>query len=134
MAKFKSLVVPFGFTPIKWLKLITNNQVKLVEVGNAMQALEMVALGRVSGADIGYHVATHLIKRHKKFQNLAMDPDLPYDIVGFKLSTYRHPDILHQLDIFIRDNPESLRLLRKHYSLLSAEQIIRGLPATAKQQ
>lgn len=130
LAKFKSLVVPFGFTPIKWLKLITNNQVRLVEVGNAMQALEMVALGRVSGADIEYHVATHLIKRHKKFQNLAMDPGLPYDIVGFKMSTYRHPETLIQLNQFIENNREQISALKSAYGILSAKEIIHSLSSS----
>ncbi|MCC2607995.1 type 2 periplasmic-binding domain-containing protein [Planctobacterium marinum] len=128
LSGFNSLVVPFGFSPIKWLTLISNKEVKLVEVGNAMQALEMVALGRVSGADIEYHVASHLIKRHKKFHNLTMDPELPYDIVGFKMSSYRHPEILEQLNRFIAANPEQISLLKNQYQLFSAEQIINSQP------
>lgn len=130
LANFDSLVVPFGFTPIKWQQRIDNNEIRLVQVEDAIKALEMVQLQRVSGADIEFNVATHLINSQPKFTHLTMDPDLPFDIVGFRLSTYKHPEILTRLNQFIASNPEQIDALKQQYGLRSPEAILTQLKAT----
>lgn len=127
LAKFDSLAVPFGFTPIKWESQIKGNAVRLVEVDDALRALELVSLNRVSGADIEYHVAKHLISSRPRLQQLTMDPDLPYDIVGFSLSTYLHSDVLAMFDNYIKANPAAITALQREYGLDSPDRILARL-------
>ena len=127
LSAFESLVIPFGFTPIKWQQKIDNNEVRLVQVADAIKALELVQRQRVSGADIEFHVAMHLIDTQPQLTSLSLDPDLPFDIVGFRLSTYHHPALLEQLNSFIGNNPTVIMELKKYYGLRSAETILKTL-------
>ncbi|BDX08016.1 hypothetical protein MACH26_35370 [Planctobacterium marinum] len=124
LREFKSLVVPFGFTPIKWQQRIDQNEVRLVQVADALKALELVQRQRVSGADIEFHVAMHLIDTHPQLTNLTLDPGLPYDIVGFSISTYKHPELLKQLDAFIATHPNEILELKQRYGLRSPKNIL----------
>ena len=124
--QFTSLAVPFGFTPVKWLNRIERNKVKLVQVKDADAALELVMLGRVSGADVEYHVANYQLQQSSILTGLTMDPGLPYDVVGFRLSSYRHPELLQKLDSFIKRSESKLNELKKRYNLKATDEIIAG--------
>ena len=121
---FKSLAVPFGFSPVKWQTLVNSNQVKLVQVKDTMAALELVMLGRVSGADVEFHVARYHMKHSQKLFNLTMDPALPYDVVGFSVSSFKHQDTLIKLDSFIKNHPNKIAELKIRYQLQSPESIL----------
>ena len=66
MAKFNTLAVPRGFTPIQWFKLQGRYDFNIVEVSTAWDALNMVLLGRADGADIEFNVANALMKEKER--------------------------------------------------------------------
>lgn len=121
--EFSSLAVPYGFTPILWMDRVASRKVRLVEVKDAISALELVAMGRVDGADVEFHVAKNLMQS-TNLEGLVMDPNLPYDFVGFSLSGFRHPKLLANLDQFIKNSPELIKRLQQQFNLENPASIL----------
>ncbi|MCV2886512.1 transporter substrate-binding domain-containing protein [Aestuariibacter sp. AA17] len=130
--RFESLSVPRGFTPVKWLELAKNNKVTLVEVNDSRAALELVLKGRVTGADIEYHVAKNLLTIMNQADTLALAPSLPYDTVGFSLSSNQHPEVVESLSAFIESNPTFITHLKSRYGLQEPQDILKGKAAHSK--
>jgi ABC-type amino acid transport substrate-binding protein len=117
LKNFKSLAVPHGFTSIMYASLIAQRKVSLLEVPDAISALQMVLKGRVDGADVELNVAQHLLEQLAQPYALVFDPSLPFDPVTFHLSTIEHPDIIKQLDDFIDNNQVLISKLKAQYQL-----------------
>lgn len=124
LAEFETLAVPLGFTPVKWLSLISAGDVNLIQVPDSSAALQMVLLGRATGADIEYNVARHLMIMMNRPGELVLNTQLPLDEVGFTVSTLRHAELIRELDQFIADNPALLTQLKQRYALVSPQEAI----------
>lgn len=118
LKNFKSLAVPHGFTSIMYASLIAQRKVSLLEVPDAISALQMVLKGRVDGADVELNVAQYLLEKINQPHALVFDPSLPFDPVSFHLSTVEYPDIIKQLDVFIDNNQTLLNNIKTQYQLI----------------
>ena len=124
LAEFETLAVPLGFTPVKWLSLISAGDVNLIQVPDSSAALQVVLLGRATGADIEYNVAQHLMIMMNRPGELVLNTQLPLDEVGFAVSTHRHPQVIAELDQFIADNTALITRLKQRYALVSPQEAI----------
>ena len=115
---FKSLAVPHGFTSIMYAPLVAQRKVSLIDVPDAISALQVILKGRVDGADIEFNVAQHLLKGMSQPHALVFDPSLPCDPVGFHLSTVAHSDIIQQFNTFMREHQRLLQDLKTPYHLI----------------
>ncbi|GAB3015173.1 type 2 periplasmic-binding domain-containing protein [Bowmanella dokdonensis] len=120
VANFHVLAVPRGFTPIEWLKLKQGKPFRVVEVPDALSALEMVLLGRADGADVEFNVARHLLSEMGQSGMLVMDPGLPLSAVGFHLSTIEHVGLIKEFDRFLSEHQAQIQQLKQHYKLIEA--------------
>lgn len=123
---FRSLAVPYGFSPVHWFDRVKTRKVILVEVKDARAALELVRADRVHGADVEYHVANHIMQT-SDIDGLVMDPKLPYDPVGFALSSFEHQHMLLALNDFIQASPQIVNHLKAKFELREPDAILKQL-------
>jgi ABC-type amino acid transport substrate-binding protein len=121
LKEFRSLAVPHGFTSIMYADLVVQHKVSLLDVADAISALQMVLAGRVDGADVELNVAEHLLDKLAQPHALVFDPSLPFDPVSFHLSSVEHSEIIKQFDDFINNNQNFIRDMKNHYQLLEPE-------------
>ena len=122
LAQFKSLALPFGFTPVKY-KAKDFEKVRIVSTPDAKSALRMLLLNRVDGADVEYNVMQHARIEIDPDGRLVLDLSLPHDRVAFQLSTVRHPELIGGLNTFIGNNEELIRQLRNRYKIKLPEEV-----------
>lgn len=123
LSNFKSVAVPHGFTSVMYAELVAEKRVQLVEVPDALAALNMVLKGRVDGADVEYNVAKHLLRQQGQEKALVHDLSLPSDPVTFHLSTRKHPLIIEQLNQFLSSNSDLLEHIKSTYQLIEPNQV-----------
>ncbi|MCW8092446.1 transporter substrate-binding domain-containing protein [Alteromonas sp. ASW11-130] len=124
LENFQSLSVVRGFSPIKWLALFENDNVQRVNVNDTTAALELVLRKRVTGADVEYHVAKHHLRRLNRENELKLAVTLPFDTVGFRLSTIKHHHIIAEFDTFLIKHADLIDNLKKQYNLQDPQDIL----------
>ena len=109
--------MPRVFTPLNWQSRIQANQTSLLLVDNTMAALMHVENGEAQVADIEYHVARYIAASTPQLGEYVIDMNLPYQSIGFSLSSIKHPQLIEQLNKFINDNPGLILTLKQQYKL-----------------
>ena len=122
LSEFKSLALPFGFTPVKY-KATHFDKVRKISTPDAESALRMLLMNRVDGADVEYNVMQHARLQIDPDNRLVLDLSLPHDRVAFQLSTIHHPDLISRLNTFIQNNEELIRQLRNTYNIKLPEEV-----------
>ncbi|MDE1463245.1 hypothetical protein [Spartinivicinus poritis] len=115
---FKKLGMIRGFTPFHWKELIEQKKVTISRSRDAPNLLEMVILGRVDGADMELSVANFHLQRMGKLKSLIVDPDLPYVSNPFHLSTIKHPEIIQEFDMFLKENEKILTSIKQRMNII----------------
>ncbi|MCW8091235.1 hypothetical protein [Alteromonas sp. ASW11-130] len=115
--KFRRLAYPNGFTPVKWEGLLNEYNIETLKTYDAMGAIRAVLRGRADGADIEFNVATYLTSTSVDKQKLVLDPELPFSVVHFSLSTIAYPKIIEKLDTFLIEEKDFIDELKAHYRL-----------------
>ncbi|MBB6520539.1 transporter substrate-binding domain-containing protein [Pseudoteredinibacter isoporae] len=117
--KFRSVAFPKGFTPTKWRILLQQKPLQLVETSTPELALKMVLRNRVDGADIEYNVTQFILNKLGQPGKLVMDDTLPITVVGFRVSTIRHKEMINKLNTFLIENQALIERLKKRYKIRS---------------
>ncbi|MBT0585402.1 substrate-binding periplasmic protein [Alteromonas oceanisediminis] len=127
----KTLSIPFGFSPVKWHERIASGQVVLADVSESFAALNLVVAGRADATDLEYNVIKYLTQNQPKYSDIVIGQHLPYDIVGFHLSTIKYPAVIRELDSFLEQNASLIAELKEKYNLVDPHAEVRnlGLPA-----
>ncbi|WP_137165357.1 substrate-binding periplasmic protein [Salinimonas lutimaris] len=117
LGEVNSVAYPLGFSPDIWSSLLTNRQVALTSVTELSAAFELLVKNRVDAATLEYTVAQHLIHTSGRFKNIIVNPALPIDQVGFRLSSLNHPSIIDDLNTFITSHPDIIADLYERYNI-----------------
>lgn len=117
LKNFELVSVPHGFTSVMYASLVELQKVRLIEVPDAIMALQLVLKERVDGADVEYNVAKHLLKQLGREDALVFDPSLPFDPANYHLSTIKHINVISQFDLFMAKNQKHLDGEKKRYGL-----------------
>ncbi|WP_353406149.1 substrate-binding periplasmic protein [Pseudoteredinibacter isoporae] len=116
---FRSVAFPKGFSPTKWRALLKKKQLQLVETSTPELALKMVLRDRADGADIEYNVTQFILNKLGHPGKLVMDDTLPITVVGFRVSTIQHREMIERLNAFLIDNQSLIDSLKKKYGIES---------------
>ena len=117
LSDIKRVAYPLGFTPNIWFSAMGNRQVALTSVTEIPAALELLVLERVDAATLEYSVAQHLIHSSARFSDIALNPALPVDQAGFRLSSLNHPEIINDVSKFISSHPRLIAGLYQKYNI-----------------
>lgn len=114
---------PLGFTPDIWSGLLKTRQVSLTSVTELSTAFELLLMNRVDAVTLEYTVAQHLIHTSGRFKNIVVNPALPVDQVGFRLSSLNHPSVIDDLNTFISLHPDIIADLYERYNIATPREI-----------
>ena len=110
-----------GFSPWPYRSRIDQGLIHVSENPNFEALIRQVLLGRVDAAYVNVEVADEILTR--KFRRpgaLVFDPGLPHATSGFRLSTFKHPEVVRQLNEFL-DREKGLQAnLCEKYSMKCA--------------
>ncbi|WP_218312613.1 transporter substrate-binding domain-containing protein [Alteromonas antoniana] len=125
--RIQRLSIPLGFTPVNWQQRVDLKQTRLVPVSDTLSALYLLKKDRVDAANLEYSVTQYLTLTSPQYGPFTLDPALPYDNVGFMLSTINHPAVLTDINTFIRTHGELIDSLKQKYNLRDPEIILKEL-------
>lgn len=123
----RRLSIPLGFTPVNWQQRVDDKLTRLIPVTDTMSALYLLEKKRVDAANLEYSVTQYLTMTSPQYGPFTLDPELPHDNVGFMLSTMNHPDIILDINNFIRTNGGLVDSLKQKYDLKDPEEILKEL-------
>ncbi len=114
----KNLGVLAGFTPFAYLKMIKTGAIKKAEIFNYERLLRLVILKRVDGAysnvAVSHYYLDHLLKDRNA---LVFDPDLPHTRSHRHLSSFKHPKIIDEFNIFLREHHTIIKKMKMEYKV-----------------
>jgi len=125
--KVSSLSVPSGFSPIFWQSRIDDGQILLVDATNAIAAMRLVLSKRAQVTDLEYSVVQWHKRDYPEFTDICISPYLPHDVVALHLTTVNHPEIIHDLNRFLQENPQHLEQIKQQYGIVDARKLASDL-------
>lgn len=121
------LVIPDGFSPVKWKKQISEGTVNTFTVASVYEGLSLLHNGEVDAMDIEYNVARHITRQHPQVGPFSADLTLPYNAVSFSLSTLKYPNIIEELNAFLHSKPETINKIKEKYGIEETKHLIKQL-------
>lgn len=118
------LAVPRGFSPVNWQNRIDQKLTRLVEVKDSITALQLLQLDRVDATNLELNVVQHFASTTPELGPFTLDPALPYTVVGFRLSTIRHPALVDDFSRFITQNQALITALYERYQIRQPAEIL----------
>ena len=116
--KIKILGTVSGFTPWDYLDKIKKGEVIVEESKNLKSLLINTVKGFFDGAYVNVEVAKYIQKNilHKS-KELVFDSSLPYTKDGYKLSTIKYPEIIKELNEFLKTNQRLVEQIKIKYEI-----------------
>jgi len=120
LKQFKTLGTMMGFTPTIYRDLIKNGQIRKIEFAavDFARLLRVVTMNRVDGVYIAIDVGNYQLSEILKEPDaLVFNPNLPYDVQNFCLSTNRHPEIIKAFDEFLIEERAIIEQLKMKHGI-----------------
>lgn len=115
---FKKLGTIRGFTPWPFTQRIDTGEINVYENNSIPGLLMQTALGRVDGSYINVSVAQYHLKYVlKKPEALVFNPNLAHDRGYYFLSTIKYPELVEQLDHWLKENAELVLRLQQEWNI-----------------
>ena len=118
MERIKILGILAGFKP--WLLKPAMSPKKLTVSENASLSglLGKALLGRVDAIYVNREAADHLLRQMGLRDRLVLDPDLPFKIGDYRLSTINSPDVMREFNEFLKRRADVVNALKRKHGLL----------------
>lgn len=116
-AKLKVLGSVMGFTPWEYINKIEKKEITLKENSNFKNLLKQAIARRVDGAYINTAIADYTLTKMGKEGALVFDKTLPFTKSSYFLSTIKHPKILKEFNLFLKNNKEEIEKLKKKFQI-----------------
>ncbi len=111
----KRLSVIRGFSPWPYMDRVKDKSVMLVESSNDETAIRMTLLGRADGSYLSQAAADYTQNQLKLEKKLIFDRALPNITDVYYVSTIQHPDVLKQINRFMKVEKAMIEKLKlKH--------------------
>lgn len=121
LEKFKNLGTMMGFTPTAYTELIKAGKIVNTDASETdfVSLLKIAILKRVDGVYIASDVgAYHLREILKTPDALVFNPNLPYDIQKFSLSSVKYPEIIGEFNEFLIKEKEFVERLKSEHRII----------------
>lgn len=114
----KKLGLVRGFTAWDYLGEIKSGKVQVVENNSFEGLLKQAMKDRISGAYVNVAVSNYVVNQVLKQKDaLVFDPGLPHTKSSYQISTVKYPDVLKELNAYIRNNQADIKRLKNKYSV-----------------
>lgn len=118
--EFRELGTMMGFTPTAYTELIEAGKIRKTEAGatDFSSLLKMALMKRVDGVYLAIDVgAYHLREILKKPGALVFNPNLPYDVQEYSLSSLKYPEIISEFDTFLTEEKAFVDKLKQEHHI-----------------
>ena len=119
VGSLKKLGMPLGFTPYGYLDLIKEGKISLYENPSYLGLYDQVWSGKIDGAYANTRVAKYYWSKIKGVGALPVvyDPDLPHTTDFHHISSFKHKNIIDEIDAFMKDesNKAAIEELKRNY-------------------
>jgi len=115
----RELGIVRGFTPKRFLPQIQTGELHVTEAGDPSRLIRMALAGRVDGVHLALPVARYQLRQLGQPGGLVTSTVLPptnYEF-HYRLSSIRHPELVDQLDRFLREEESQLVVLQHRHGL-----------------
>ena len=106
-----------GFTPEPYLAEILADKIKVIEYTRSDHLLSALNFKRIDAAYMNVDVAKFQRSKSDSNLNVKFCPSLPLTKGSYYLSTMKHPELLNQVNEFIRNNSDFIQELQLLYEL-----------------
>lgn len=107
-----------GFTPSAYSDLISSKKVKVNETTSLPTLLKQVEAKRIDGAYGNIIVFCFALQNSDiEKKKLCFAEHLPHQKGSYMVSTMKYPEIINEINAFLKDNPELIDALRKKYHI-----------------
>ena len=114
--QFRTLGTVAGFTPYAWLDRVKAEKVALKENPRMELLLRQTVVGHVDGAYVNVAVAHHVLNNILNMPGaLVFNPALPHSRDYYHLSTTRHPKVLEEFDVWMKDNAQMVKDIKDRF-------------------
>ena len=105
ISNLKRLGMPAGFTPYQYMDFVKEGKITLYESYKYNELYRQVLSGRIDGAYANTRVARYYWSKIKDANDLPViyDPDLPHSTGYHNISSIKHPEIIVEIDVFLKD-------------------------------
>ena len=119
VAGLKKLGMPLGFTPYGYLDLVKEGKVTLYENPGYDGLYEQILSRKIDGAYANIRVARYYWSKIRGVSDLPVvyDPDLPHTSDFHHVSSFKHKEIIDEIDAFMKDdsNRAAIEELKRAY-------------------
>lgn len=115
--KIKYLGVIRGFTPEPYLAQILANKIIVIEFTRSVHLLSALNLKRIDAAYMNVDVGKFQGSKNELNLKVKFCSSLPLTKGSYYLSTIKHPELLVQVNEFIRNNSDFIKRLQQLYKL-----------------
>jgi len=117
-SQLKTLGIVRGFTPWDYMEDIEAKKIKVIENNSLNGLVKMMQSNRMNGVYFNIAVARFFLK-HTLFEENAIvfDESLPHSRNAYQLSTIKHPDIIDQLNSFLKEEALFVSELKTKYEV-----------------
>lgn len=114
----KSLGAVRGFTVTRYQDEVDEGKVRLTRSDDFGSLMKMVRAGRVEGGFGSLAVARYQMAHTlNDSASLAFASNLPYSVIGFCLSSRKYPQVLEELNEYLKENRGQIQLLRQRFGM-----------------
>ncbi len=104
-----------GFSPWPYMDRVKDKSITLVESSNDETAIKMTILERADGSYLSQAATEYTQNQLKLEKKLVLDQSLPNITDVYYVSTIKHPDLLKQINSFMKDEKALVdKLKMKH--------------------
>ncbi len=115
----KRLGMPLGYTPYAYLDLVKEGKITLYENPSYLGLYDQVWSGKIDGAYANIRVAKYYWRKIKGVEALPVvyDPGLPHVSDFHHIGSFKHKDIIDEIDAFMKDesNKAAIEELKRSY-------------------
>jgi len=115
--EFKQLGTIRGFRAWPYMNAIQQREIGLMEASSMEQLIRQLVKGRVQGIYININVGIDFAAKNFDGLKLFWDKGLPFGRDNFFLSSIKHPEILEQFNVFMKENQTEILQLKQKYKL-----------------
>ncbi len=116
--QLKRLAVVNGWTPWGYQPRIAAQQMQLLQSNSLPQMIKQTLKKDADGAYFNVVVASYYLDNLRATPGaLVFDPQLPYTLSTFNLSTLKHPELLQRFDRFLVEQQAEIAALKTKYQV-----------------
>jgi hypothetical protein len=113
----KKLGTILGFSSTLWFDKIKEKQLIVIEDTSPLSVVKHVLHGNTDATNIDQNVINYNLKLINKAGEITLNKNIPYEIYTYHFSSIKHPNVIREFDLFIKNNQALINKLKIKYQI-----------------